>query len=432
MAIEMANIFRSLNAMLESKERRQQFDVQAALSGMEVALKREQQRIGERQFAEEMKFGREKLQFERDKFKETKDANFLKEVSLLSSTVQMEKMKKSKQLFGSYFKTIYDSYFTSVKNGARQHTSSEKKKLIKDLKRNGLSVTDSNSIANLMIKYQTSGEDSVYMLELAQIYGDRLQINPETGAVMDANFAKGMMAMGMLPSDEYSYRNVRQDFNDLIEYETTHQKLTQEIFDITSGDYAFEKGAYDDLAHDWDGGRKLTEKQVQEMEVEQSLQNLETDADKSDYHMFGQEVADLSLEIEGYEKDLESKQSVLGTLDDEVRKANLMLEKGYGLNALQQSLLKDEDAVRQQFEQDITNLNRLISDSDKKARDLTKVGKEEYIKSGQYKPPGALHFGVDALEKFWIYNRTGVYPTDEVFEEYTKSRKAKKNPSQIY
>ena len=52
MAIEMANIFRSLNAMLESKERRQQFDVQAALSGMEVALKREQQRIGERQFAE--------------------------------------------------------------------------------------------------------------------------------------------------------------------------------------------------------------------------------------------------------------------------------------------------------------------------------------------------------------------------------------------
>ena len=98
MAIEMANIFRSLNSMLESQERRQRFDVESSLAGMELSMKREQQRIGKQQWEDEQK--EKKRQFNvstglaKEQLQMTKEDHFTKRIAQLAEVNQAETLNK--------------------------------------------------------------------------------------------------------------------------------------------------------------------------------------------------------------------------------------------------------------------------------------------------------------------------------------------------
>ena len=61
MAIEYANILRSLNAMQESRARRQQADVDSALRGLQLAQQ-------DKQFEQELAFKREQEVRAREQF----------------------------------------------------------------------------------------------------------------------------------------------------------------------------------------------------------------------------------------------------------------------------------------------------------------------------------------------------------------------------
>ena len=343
MAIESANILRSLNSMLESKERRERFDVEASLMGMEVALKREQQRIGEEEFGREMELREDDLALreaealgeidgeptiaaqryalEKEAFRENQKAGFREEVGSLLEVTQAEKIKKSNMLWGGYFSGVHDRYFPQGGDGGHDYSKSKKKKLLNDIKDQigPSNKTTANMIVNLIVEYGQTG-DSIHMLKIAQIYGSKLGINPTTGKVTDPRFARGMMELGMLPSSAFDYKNVRKDFNDLIEYEVTSNKLTQELFDITQDDYVFNPEWFKNIAYEPPGTAKgrLTSEQEKELEKErfedfdkdsvlQALQNIQRLEGEDRMKAIGEELGELPglgvFGIAGYDAD---------------------------------------------------------------------------------------------------------------------------------
>ena len=450
MAVEMANIFKSLNAMLESQEKRQRFDVEASLAGMELSMKREQQVIGQeqwaseqkestRQFNEEVKMARRGLKLNEDEFELLKQEDFRKQIAQLAGVNKAETINKEKQLWGTYFAEVHDSYFTSIDDGAREYSNTERKKLNAALTKATGDKAISKQISGLLIKYGQNPNESAYMEELAMIYNQSTELVDDGKGgqkVRNPEFIKGMMSMGMMPSTPLGYQNVRQDFNDLMQFHEIGDKLVEELYQTTSGDYKFETDEYGNIAYDF--GKTATAQLTsseQKSFSNQSLLDTQRDSlltgeeDTSDYHMFGKEVTILNKEIKALQSDVDKKEDNLLNLSSELKKANLMLERGMKLNDVQTSLLEDETVVRQRYQKEIAQLNQSIGAKTKEGKSLERIGKEEAIKKAEYTPPGIFHFGIDALEKLAIANKTGIMPTDEVFKEYTKSRKAKQSDS---
>ena len=245
MAIEMANVLRSLNTILESQERRERFDVEASLAGMELAMKREQQRIGERQFKkelnlkrQEMGLARDRIGIAKDELKIKKEDHFMGKIDELRGVVEAEKMKAATGTWVSYFSRIHDSYFTGGEYNER-----DKKKLINDLNKNIGDKGTSTQIAELIAKYGSSLTEnglgnSEIMIRLAQLMGDKLPY--------DAKFAKGMMRfMGI--DDSYDGAVFQKDFTGLLRYDDMNAKLAQEKLEISEGDYEFTTGILSDI-----------------------------------------------------------------------------------------------------------------------------------------------------------------------------------------
>jgi hypothetical protein len=239
--------------------------------------------------------------------------------------------------------------------------------------------------------------------------------------------------MGMMPSTPLGYQNVRQDFNDLMQFHEIGDKLVEELYQTTSGDFEFEKDEYGDIAYDFGktATNQLTNKE-QKSFTNQSLEDTQTDSylseeeDTGDAHMFGREVTVLMKDIEKLKSSREKKEDSLESLASELKKANIMLNRGMELTDIQTSLLEDEDAVRQRYQKEIAGLTQAIGAKDTEGRKLTRLGKEEALKNAEWQPPGILHWGNDRLERVMLENWYGFRPTDEQFEEYTKSRKARK------
>lgn len=446
MAVEMANIFRSLNAMLESQEKRQRFDVEASLAGMELSMKREQQVIGQqqweaeqaektRQFNVEAKLTRRGLKLNEDQFGLLKEEDFRKQIGALASVNKAETMNKEKQLWGTYFSDVHDSYFTSVDDGVRQYSQSERRKLNTALTAATGDKAISKQISGLLIKYGQNPNESAYMEELAMIYNQSTEmVDDGKGGqtVRNPKFIKGMMSMGMMPSTPLGYQNVRQDFNDLMQFHEIGDKLVEELYQTTSGDFEFETDEYGNIAYDF--GKTATKQLTSEEQksfTNQSLKDAQTDLylseeDTGDEHMFGSEVKVIMKSIEKLKGEREKKEDSLESLSSELKKANLMLNRGMELTDIQTSLLEDEDAVRQRFQKEIAGLTQAIGAKDAEGRKLTRLGKEEALVNAEWTPPGILYWGNDRAERTMLENWYGFPPTDEQFEEYTKSKKARK------
>ena len=251
MAIEMANVLRSLNSMLDSKEQRQRFDVQAALSGMEIAMKREQQRIGEKQFKEELSLKRRGMELQEEELGLAKEDQFMKQIATLNIMVTNEQMKAATGTWTSYFSGIHDNYF---RKGV--YDESSRKKLRRDLKKEigdeGLARRITNIIAEYGSGLTADGKgNSSLMLRMADIVVDKSNTDPR--------FAKGMMRfMGI--SDDYDSAVFQKDFDDLRQYEIMSSKLEKEEFDITKGDFEFDGG----LLADIEGARTENERGEEE------------------------------------------------------------------------------------------------------------------------------------------------------------------------
>ena len=66
-------------------------------------------------------------------------------------------------------------------------------------------------------------------------------------------------------------------------------------------------------------------------------------------------------------------------------------------------------------EDEIRDLNISIQEKRGKAEDLTRLNREEAIRTGEVEMwPSITHFGIDPLQKIGLWNKTGIWPDDEL------------------
>jgi len=245
MAIEMANVLRSLNMLLDSQERREQFDVQSALAGMELSLKKRAQDIQKDQFKEEIKVAKRKagvsegqLGVEKEKLKAQQKQLFRQEAADLGLIIENEKQTTAASLYSAYFSDIHDSYFKVGKDGKPEYTEKNKGKFLKALTKQIGNATTAKTVANYLISYRqsvlTGKGNTEYMIKMSQLLGNQMD---------NKKFAVGMQNfLGI--QDAFNYNVLANDFNHLLSYENMQNRLIKEQLDITKGDYKFD----DDIA----------------------------------------------------------------------------------------------------------------------------------------------------------------------------------------
>jgi hypothetical protein len=129
-----------------------------------------------------------------------------------------------------------------------------------------------------------------------------------------------------------------------------------------------------------------------------------------------------SSEIQGLINSIDTDQSTklqlrnkLKNLSVEISAAKARNRVGLDLTPTQESLLQDEFEAIGLVEDEIRDLNISIQEKRGKAEDLTRLNREEAIRTGEVEMwPSITHFGIDPLQKIGLWNKTGIWPDDEL------------------
>ena len=129
-----------------------------------------------------------------------------------------------------------------------------------------------------------------------------------------------------------------------------------------------------------------------------------------------------SSEIQGLINSIDTDKSTelqlrnkLKNLSVEISAAKARNRVGLDLTPTQESLLQDEFEAIGLVEDEIRDLNISIQEKRGKAEDLTRLNREEAIRTGEVEMwPSITHFGIDPLQKIGLWNKTGIWPDDEL------------------
>jgi len=131
-----------------------------------------------------------------------------------------------------------------------------------------------------------------------------------------------------------------------------------------------------------------------------------------------------SSEIQGLINSIDTDKSTelqlrnkLKNLSVEISAAKAKNRVGLDLTPTQESLLQDEFEAIGLVEGEIRDLNISIQEKRGKAEDLTRLNREEAIRTGEVEMlPSITHFGIDPLQKAGLWLRSGVWPDDELLK----------------
>jgi|TARA_R100000501_G_scaffold13696_4_gene25165 hypothetical protein len=129
-----------------------------------------------------------------------------------------------------------------------------------------------------------------------------------------------------------------------------------------------------------------------------------------------------SSEIQGLINSIDTDKSTelqlknkLKNLSVEISAAKAKNRVGLDLTPTQESLLQDEFEAIGLVEDEIRDLNISIQEKRGKAEELTRLNREEAIRTGEVEMwPSITHFGIDPLQKIGLWNKTGIWPDDEL------------------
>ena len=131
--------------------------------------------------------------------------------------------------------------------------------------------------------------------------------------------------------------------------------------------------------------------------------------------VFGEEIKGLLGEIETTKGQIGEKKNTLRSLGVQISAAKAKQRAGLPITETQQSLINDEVEAMRLIESDIAALNVSISDKRERGEALTRLNREEAIRTGEVGMlPGLTHFGIEPLQKFGLWAQTGVWPEDEL------------------
>lgn len=211
MAIEYANILRSLNAMQESRARREQADVDSALKGLQLAQQ-------DKQFEQELAFKEKQEMRARDQFEIEQQKFFMNQASTLAEQNKVLMDSESEMVWNTVFRPFHDNYMKEFDGDSKKIVYKGKK-------------THNNLIKALESEYNMTKKQAT---SLASMMGTVKIAGGKNTGVMDALMNAWTSYTGTELGDAKAYK----------EYKGRYEQLINELDQIQEGDYEFERSKY--------------------------------------------------------------------------------------------------------------------------------------------------------------------------------------------
>ena len=220
MAFETADIFSSLNRILEAQERREQNEQQMAMQGMQFAQNKRQQDL-------------ENLYLSQDRF--------IQSTERAQADMGVILMEQGKNLLSWFEGPLFNEYYNQGDDGRFVFESSKTEKLVKDLAKAMGSEKKYKSIAFTMVsdmqKMYQNPNDYVHAKNLAM----RLNTHINKNSVRN-----GLKKMFVVPDAE-SLKLLEKDMNQIISSNQIYNRILMEKTQTLQGDYAWDSFAQDKI-----------------------------------------------------------------------------------------------------------------------------------------------------------------------------------------
>ena len=268
----------------------------------------------------------------------------------------------------------------------------------------GFNEMDAWRIAGAVQSFQLNKPGAI--LEIAR----ELSSKADTG--IQDSFVKGFYNTGIFSETkrEITYQHLANINKTL----SNREMIAQESYEFGTGDF--------DITRDIRMAERVT------IPTGDPQDDLDTDLETSNavQGVFSEDIRKIMADIDQDKLKETQLKDKLKNLNIAIRTATARQRGGLDLTPTQESLLQDESDAISLVEDEIRNLNISIDEKRTEGRRLTVLNKEEAMRSGQITSgPDILHFGIDPLEKFWLWQRTGVWPSDEVFAASEAAKKEK-------
>ena len=390
---EAYDVLAGLNRMLESQERREQTKLQTSLAMMQFAQSKRMQ---------DVQLAGQQLQM------------------LQTSNTQMMATQSQDFLTSTGFSYFYRPDDT-------EWAEEFKDALIdKGADGYGFSETDAFRIVGAVASAYAGNPSPI--LDIAGELYDYTQVGENELLSTNANlFLEGFKKIGMFPGDDDV--RLQKSLNQLSGIKQTLQNrddIIAEMYEFGRGDFVIDRDI------------KLAER---EKLPSPEFIPTGTAVEEEDDDFLGLPWIDFSSKVQGHlSNDIQKlideidtdKSKVKGVnkkiseLAVKIERAKIRQKGNLDLSPLEESLIKDEGDAISQYADELNELSESIDKKTKEARALTILNKEQGIRSGAVDMPASiLHFGIDPLQKFWLWNKTGIWPDDDLLKAAEAAHKYK-------
>ena len=390
MAVQEAELLRSINAILESGERKREFDVAKALEYMKLAGS--QKEAGQKAALQWMQI---------------KQAKKLQDVQLAGE--QIDRLKKT----NLQMMTVHANTFIDLSGLNRWYNPEDedwREEMLDDLQDTdyyGFNEVDAYRIVGAVQSYYL--KEPQFILEIASDLNAKMEAGvPDSFVKAFANPKGTNMFVGEKAQDTYQHlANVDKTL------------LNMELIMAEE----FELGKSLDVEIDRDISMADVVTLPSGDATDQAIAAGTTNALSS-------RIIKINTDIKSKKQQITAEEESLEQLRVHIATAKLLKESDQELTPLQEDLIENETEIIGEREDKIAELSQLIVEETSKGQKMSHKMKDEAIRSGEVAmAPPVIHFGIDPLQKFWYWNRTGIWPSDETLREAEDVAQAKRDKS---
>ena len=256
----------------------------------------------------------------------------------------------------------------------------------------GFSQTDAVRIAGAVQSFYLQSPEGI--LEIADELSDKVTAGTEDSLV------RGFKSVGVFSPDRKE--KFYQQLAGISKTLDNREMIAAEKYEYGKGDFKIQR----DIAT------------VGEVELPTTVPALGDDAlavSSEVSGVFGEEIKGLLGEIETAKGQIGEKKKTLRSLSVQISAAKAKQRSGIALTETQEALIQDEDEALKIIADDISALNVSISDKRERGEALTRLNREEAIRTGEVGMwPTITHFGIDPLQKIGLFSQPGIWPDDEL------------------
>jgi len=240
---------------------------------------------------------------------------------------------------------------------------------------------------------------SFYLKEPGAILEIASELSSKADTGVQDSFVKGFYNTGIFSETkrEITYQQLANIDKTIL----NRDMIAQESYEFGTGDF--------DISRDISMAERVT------MPTGDEKDDLTLAVNAATQGAFSSEIQGLINSIDTDKSTELQLRNKLKNLSVEISAAKAKNRVGLDLTPTQESLLQDEFEAIGLVEDEIRDLNISIQEKRGKAEDLTRLNREEAIRTGEVEMwPAITHFGIDPLQKIGLWNKTGIWPDDEL------------------